>query len=98
MDISLEFERLIQDTAARIGVELTADLGALRQYAADQMLALSKAINEPGYAGILAAAGANVALHAAGSGVRIADDLDRELVGTITGALAIGARVLAGVA
>lgn len=95
MNLGQEFERVLRDTGDRLGVELSANLDEVRQYAASQMMQLSEAVDEPGYLVVLRAAGINVALKAAAAAVESADALDRELVGTITGLLAMGARALA---
>ena len=94
MNLAQEFERILRDTSTRLGVDLKENLDEVRSYAAEQMIALSLAVDEPGYAEVLVAAGTNVALMAVAAGVESADVLDRELVGTINGALAIGARAL----
>lgn len=95
MNIGQEFERTLRSTADRLGVELQENLDEVRVYASQQMLALAAAVDEPGYDEVLVAAGVNVALKAAHESVESADALDREIVGTIIGALSIGARALA---
>lgn len=95
MNIAEEFERQLKATGERLGIQLTADTDELRQYAAARMLHLSAIVDEPGYTEALVAEGMNVALKAAGTAVDAADAVDRELLGFVTGALAIGARALA---
>lgn len=94
MNIAEEFERTIRDAGDRLGVELSENLDEVRRYASERMLHLSSIVDEPGYSEALVAEGINVALQAAGEAVDSADALDRELLGIITGALAIGARAL----
>lgn len=93
MNIAQEFERVLADTADRLGVSL-GDLDAVRGYAAERMLHLSGIVDEPGYLEALRAEGLNVALMAAGAAVDAADAIDRELVGVVTGLLGMGARAL----
>ena len=94
MNLAEEFERTLRDTGARLGLELNENLDDVREYAAEQMLMLSAAVDEPGYSEVLVAAGLNVALKAAEGAVESADAVDRELVGTVTGMLAVAARAL----
>jgi len=94
VNIAEEFERTIRDAGDRLGVELSENLDEVRRYASERMLHLSSIVDEPGYSEALVAEGINVALQAAGEAVDSADALDRELLGIVTGALAIGARAL----
>lgn len=94
MNIAEEFERTLRDAGDRLGIELETNLDEVRRYASERMLHLSTIVDEPGYAEALVAEAANVSLRAAGAAVDSADEVDRELVGIVTGALAIAARAL----
>ena len=96
MNLAQEFERSVRDTADRLGITLKEGSEEIQAYAAERMLHLSSIVDEPGYSEALVAEGINVALMAAGEAVEAADAVDAELVGFVTGALALGARALAG--
>lgn len=86
----------LSTTANRLGLTLQGNADAWRAYAAERMLHLSTIVGEAGYGEALQAEAVNVAMRAAGSAVDSADALDREIIGTIAGGLAVGARALAG--
>ena len=96
MNAGEELVRTLVDAAGRLGVTLQGDLNAVREYAGERMLHLSTIVDEPGYGEALLAEATSVALRAAGAAVDAADALDRELLGIVSGALAIGARGIAG--
>ena len=86
----------LEATAQRLGMSLEGNADAWRAYAAERMLHLSTIIDQPGYAEAVATEAINVAMQAAGGAVNSADALDREIVGTVTGGLVVGARALSG--
>ena len=86
----------IIDRAQQMGRHIHADFNAVRAYAAERLLHLSTIVGEKGYLRAVQAERDNVALKLGIATVTTADATDRELLGTIGGALAIGARALAG--
>lgn len=95
MNIGQEFQRMLENTAARLGRELQANMDEVRLYASERMLHLSTIVDEPGYDEALLAERDNVALRAGLNAVSAGDAADREIIGVIAGSLAIGARALA---
>lgn len=91
-----QFQSLVTDAAANVGVQLSDNLEGARTYSAERMLFLSTVVDEPGFHEAVRREALNVALTAAGLAVDSADAIDREFVGTIAGGLAIAARALAG--
>ena len=94
MDFTEEFKILLQDAAARLGKDIQADLSDTATYASQRMRHLARAINEPGFQEALLAERDAVAMKAGISAVNAGDLADAELMGLISGALAIGARAL----
>lgn len=85
-------------SAQRLGVKLVADREMIRAYARSRLAHLSDVLyrNEPGYGEVLAIEGSNVGMEALGRALDTADVVDRELLGTIIGALGTAARIAAG--
>lgn len=98
MKLQEEFVRQIEGTAARLGLTLEGNMDEVRALTSERMMHLSTIVDEPGYGEALLAETLRIALRAAGGAVDSADALDRELVGTIGGLLAMGARAIAPVA
>ena len=96
MDLSRELEKNIRAAIKRIGAEVTEDSEKVRRYIAAELLAVSAAIDEPGYDEVLAASALNVAMYATESAIEDADAVDRELVGQIMGGIGLAARIIAG--
>ena len=94
--IDMEFRRLLEGVGDRLGRQFAGDLDDVQAYASERMLHLSAILDQPGYGEALVAERDNVALRAGIAAVETADAVDREVLGTIAGALAIGARALAG--
>jgi uncharacterized YccA/Bax inhibitor family protein len=91
-----DFVALIKDQAAEIGRDLGDNLEEVRQYAASRMLHLSAIIEQPGYLEAVRAERDNVALKLGLAAVAVGDAADQRLIGAIGGAIALGARALAG--
>lgn len=96
MNIGEEFERILVDGARELGVSLGGSLADVRRFASERMLHLANIVDEPGYLEALRAERDKVALELALNVTDEADAADARLVGIISGALAIGARALAG--
>ena len=97
MNMAKELAELLESTAQRLGTDLQEDVLAIREYASERMLHLSTCVDQPGYDQALIAERDSVALFAGISAVHVADAADRELLGIVAGALAIGARTLASI-
>ncbi len=95
MDLAHELERTLRESADRLGVSLNENTDEVRNYTSERMLHLSGIIDEPGYSQALVAEGINVALKAVEGSVETADEVDKELLGMVIGALSIGARAVA---
>jgi hypothetical protein len=80
--------------AQRLGRQVQADSAELRDYVANIMQMLASALGEPGYDEALVAARDSVALFAGLQIVDSADAGDRELLGSIGGALSIAVRAM----
>lgn len=98
MNLGNELVSTIEETARQLGRDLSVDLTELRAYSAQRMMHLSTIIDEPGYFEALEAERDNVALKAGIRLVDAADRIDRQLIGIVAGALAVGARALSPVA
>lgn len=94
MDVGKELGDALAGAASRLGKSLQGNMDELRTYAAERMLHLSTLIGQPGYQEALVAERDNVVLKAGLLAVEGADAADAELVGVITGAMAVGARAL----
>lgn len=94
MDVGKELVDALSGAVDRLGVSLEANMDELRTYAAERMLHLSGLIGQPGYQEALVAERDNVALKAGLLLVDASDRADAELLGLITGAMAVGARAL----
>ena len=92
-DLAQELEQLLIAAAERLG--RTLESSDLRNYISERMLHLSNIVAEPGYMEALIAERDNVALQAGLELVDAADAADRELIGLISGGLALGARAIA---
>ena len=88
-----ELMRTLEDSAARLGVLLTEDLSSAREYAAGRIPVLAAAASEPGFELVLRAERDALALQVGLSVVGVADAADAELLGLITGGLAVAARL-----
>jgi hypothetical protein len=96
MDAGKELVDIVKGAADRLGKGLSGNLDDVRAYAAARMLHLSGLVGKPGYAEALLDERDNVALKLGLAAVSGADAADRELIGTVGGVLAMGARALAG--
>lgn len=94
MDVGKELGDALTNAATRLGKSFQGNVDELRAYAAQRMLHLSTLIGQPGYQEALVAERDNVALKAGLLTVAAADAADAELLGLITGAIALGARAL----
>ena len=93
--IADQFKDLLESTADRLGIELTATHDEVKAYAKNRMLFLASIIDEPGFDFALRAERDNVAMFLGISVTGTADAADVELRGVILGALSIGAKALA---
>ena len=82
-------------SAERLGTSFAEALEGQRQYISTTMLELSSAVEEPGFEEVLIAARDSIALNAGIAATEEADAVDMELIGILTGGLAIAARALA---
>lgn len=96
MNIAEEFADQLQEAGNRLGKSFQASSEEIREYAAARLLHLSALVGQAGYMEALIAERDNVALKVGILAVDRADEADREIIGFIGGALAIGARALAG--
>lgn len=94
MDVGKELVDALSGAVDRMGISLETNMDELRTYAAERMLHLSTLIGQPGYQEALVAERDNVAMKAGLLAVDASDRADAELVGLITGAMAVGARAL----
>jgi hypothetical protein len=94
MDVGKELVDALSGAVNRLGKSLEGSVDELRTYAAERMLHLSTLIGQKGYQEALLAERDNVALKAGILAVDAGDRADAELLGLITGAIAVGARAL----
>lgn len=91
-----EFMGVLMSGLEETGVDLQADLADVRLYASEQLAVLALAVGEPGYAAAVIAARDNVLMKMGLSVVSAADAADNRIIGIVQGALALGAKVIAG--
>tara|TARA_R110000803_G_scaffold20201_12_gene52267 strand:- start:1703 stop:2008 length:306 start_codon:yes stop_codon:yes gene_type:complete len=91
-----EFGNMLEQAGVELGKEFEQSIKDIREYAAQRMMHLSMIIDEPGYLEALVAERDSIALFAGIKTVQIADAADAQLIGTIGGAIRIGALALAG--
>lgn len=87
---------MLKTAAQEQGRQLAANLDEVRDYARQRALHLATIVGQPGYETALKAEAHNVALRAGIAAVQAGDAADQRIIGIITGALGIGARVLSG--
>lgn len=92
MNVGEEFERLLTEAGQRLGKQIVTT--GLREYAHERMLHLANIVDQPGYLEALEAERDNMILKAGIGAVNMADAADAEIIGIISGALAIGASAL----
>lgn len=96
MNSSDQVIAVLSDALRAQGKDVQKASQELRLYAAKEVAALAVCVGQPGYAEAVQAAADNVALKAAVELIQQADIADQRIVGTIAGALDMGARLLAG--
>lgn len=94
MNVAEEFRRTLVDAGNRLGAEFGDGLAEIEPFVQQQLELLSRTVDEPGYETALVSARNSVALRLGIQAVDAGDAVDREIIGLITGALAIGARAV----